>query len=493
MMDTTSFTRSAPEAQGIQSSAILQFVEAADREIRNLHSIMVLRHGVIVAEGYWDPYNVSEPHMLFSLSKSFTSTAIGMLVAEGKVSVEDLVLPYFEDVAPAEPSPNLQRMRVKHLLTMTTGHDVDPSPVVRSGGREWQRSFLARPVEHEPGTHFVYNSVATYMLSAIVQRVTGQRLVDFLGPRLFKPLGMGEPFWESSPEGINTGGWGLRARTVDIARFGQLYLQGGVWQGERLVDEAWVAEATSFRVPNAASGNVNPDWQQGYGYQFWRCRNGAYRGDGAFGQFCVVLPEQDAVVATTSGLQDMQAVLDLVWKHLLPGMQPQALPDDPATAQQLAERLAGLRIAPVAGAATSPRAKAVSGREFSVGENADGITAIRFDFTADGATLTIRNGSGEQRIACGYGWWIRGEVDIENAYLNRQGTPRFLPNAVAAGGAWTDDTFVADVWWSQTPFRRTLTCRFRGDGVQIDQQANVSMGSTERPRLTGRASVTARA
>src|SRR3954468_5783936 len=152
MFETTPFTRSAPEAQGIQSSAILQFVEAADREIRNLHSVMVLRHGVVVAEGYWDPYGASEPHMLFSLSKSFTSTAIGMLVAEGKVSVEDLVLPYFPDVAPAEPSPNLQRMRVKHLLTMTTGHDVDPSPSAGSGGTEWQRAFLAFPVDHEPGT-----------------------------------------------------------------------------------------------------------------------------------------------------------------------------------------------------------------------------------------------------------------------------------------------------------------------------------------------------
>src|SRR4051812_2285185 len=166
MIETTPFTRSAPEAQGIQSSAILQFVEAADREIRNLHSVMVLRHGAVVAEGYWDPYDASEPHMLFSLSKSFTSTAIGMLIADRKLSVEDRVLPYFPDVAPAEPSPNLQRMRVKHLLTMTTGHDVDPSPSVRQSGTEWRRSFLALPVEHEPGTHFVYNSVATYMLSA---------------------------------------------------------------------------------------------------------------------------------------------------------------------------------------------------------------------------------------------------------------------------------------------------------------------------------------
>jgi len=146
-----------------------------------MHSFMLLRRGVVVAEGYWDPYGASDTHMLFSLSKSFTSTAVGMLVAEGKLTVEDAVLGFFPDERPADPSAQLRVMRVKHLLTMTTGHHVDPSAVVRQGGPNWRRAFLAQPVEHEPGTHFVYNSVATYMLSAIVQRLTGQPVVDFLG------------------------------------------------------------------------------------------------------------------------------------------------------------------------------------------------------------------------------------------------------------------------------------------------------------------------
>lgn len=486
-MDLSPFPRSTPEAQGIRSGAILDFLEAADRDIQYLHSLLLLRRGTVVAEGYWSPYQASDQHIFFSLSKSFTSTAIGMLVADGRLTVEDPVLQHFPDFAPSSPSDNLKKMRVKHLLTMNTGHDVDPTRPVRQGGPEWRREFLALPVEHEPGTHFVYNSAATYMLSAIVQQLTGQRMVEFLGPRLFEPLGIEGPTWETSPEGIDAGGWGLSARTVDIARFGHLYLQGGLWQGPQIVPRAWVDAATSFQVPNASSGNVNPDWQQGYGYQFWRCQHGAYRGDGAFGQFCIVLPEQEAVVAITSGVPDMQAVLNLVWEHLLPALGSEPLPEDAAQAGRLADRLASLRMAPVAGQATSPRAAEIAGRSFAVAPNDDGIASLTFDFSGPDATIAIRSESGEQRIACAFGGWTRGEADIESAYRMYLGTQGPLPNEVAASGAWTaEDTYTAELWWYETPFRRTLTCRFSDDGVRVTQQANLSFGSLERPTLEGR-------
>ena len=482
------FPRSTPEAQGVRSSAILRFVEAADRDVRHLHSVMLLRRGTVIAEGYWDPFRATDPHMLFSLSKSFTSTAIGMLAADGRLTVEDPVLGHFPDEAPSAPSDTLQQMRVKHLLTMTTGHDVDATPRVRQGGAAWRRNFLALPVEHVPGTHFVYNSAATYMLSAIVQRLTGQRVVEFLGPRLFEPLEIEAPTWETSPEGIDAGGWGLSARTADIARFGQVYLQGGAWQGQQLVERAWVDEATSFQVPNANSGTPNPDWQQGYGYQFWRCRHGVYRGDGAFGQFCIVMPDQEAVLAITGGAAGMQEVLDLVWEHLLPSIKSEPLPEDAAQARQLVDRLAGLRIAPVSGKATSPCSGEISGRSFAMTPNDDGISSIAFDFSADSATLTIRNESGEQRVVCGHGRWARGEANVESAYRRHLGTQGPVPNAVAASGAWTaEDTYTAELWWYLTPFRRTLTCCFTRDGVQVDQRANLSFGPTERPRLEGQA------
>ena len=486
MTQPTPLPHSTPEAQGIASSAIQAFFDAAERDIQHLHSLMLLRHGHVVAEGWWQPYEPASPHMLFSLSKSFTSTAVGQLVAEGRLSVDDLVLPYFPDERPAQPSTNLQAMRVKHLLTMTAGHATDPTRAV-FGEPDWARAFLAQPVEHEPGTFFVYNTAATYMLSAIVQRVTGLRVVEYLRPRLFEPLGIADATWETSPQGVDVGGSGLSLTTEAIARFGQLYLQKGVWQGQRLIPEAWVEAGTARQVPNGPS--QNPDWEQGYGYQFWRCRHGAYRGDGAFGQFCVVMPAQDAVLAITSGLRNMQSVLDLVWEHVLPALGSAPLAADPAAERALTERLAALRLPTPKGERISAVANEVSGKTFTLDDNEYGIRAVTFDFGADGSALTIRRETGEQRIVRGYGAWAKGEADL--ALWAPRERRRAVPGAsqVAAGGAWADErTYVVQLWWYETPFGRTLTCRFEGERVVINAQGTVGFGpQEERPPLTGRA------
>ena len=228
--------RSTPEAQGLPSSAVIALADEAERKDLGLHSLMVLRHGHVVAEGWWDPYGPTHPHMLFSLSKSFCSTAAGLAVAEGRLSLDDTVLSFFPAEAPADPDANLAAMRLRHLLSMSTGHEADTTGRLRDGeGGTWVRSFLAQPVERMPGTHFVYNSGATYMVSAIVQKVTGETVLDYLGPRLFGPLGITGQSWETSPQGVSVGGWGLNITTEDIARFGLLYLQEGIWHGERLL------------------------------------------------------------------------------------------------------------------------------------------------------------------------------------------------------------------------------------------------------------------
>jgi CubicO group peptidase (beta-lactamase class C family) len=468
--------RSTPEAQGISSEALAAFLDAAESQVRHLHSLVVLRRGQVVAEGYWEPYGAAIPHMLFSLSKSFTSTAIGLLVGEGRLSVEERVLDHFSEEAPAERSAHLRAMRVRHLLTMTTGHEADPTRAIRQADVDWVRAFLAEPVTREPGTHFVYNSGASYMLSAIVQRITGQRLVHYLTPRLFAPLGFSNPTWETSPQGIDVGGWGLKATTREIAAFGQLYLQKGVWEGRQLIPAEWVSAATARQVPNGPS--PNPDWEQGYGYQFWRCRHGAYRGDGAFGQFCVVLPEQEAVVAITSGVQNMQSVLDLLWEHMLPAFGATPLPENPAGQAALAERLAGLRLPTPAGAASSPLAEQVAGRRFAVGPNEDRIESVELDFGVDGDVLVLRDDRGEQRLGLGRGAWTRGTLAL--------GGP---PAPVAASGAWADErTYAVQMWWPETPWRVSWSCRFDGDRVRIEREVNVSFPGRPAPEpLVGEA------
>ncbi len=331
--------RSSPEAQGVASAGVREFVEVADKQVDTMHSFMLVRHGQVVAEGWWKPEAADKPHVLYSLSKSFTSTAVGLAVAEGKLSIDDPVLTFFPDDAPAPPSDKLKAMRVRDLLTMSTGHQTEPKLTAEE---TWVKSFLAHPVEHKPGAHFLYNSAGTYMCSAIVQKVTGATVLDYLRPRLFEPLGIEGAEWSTSPQGISAGGWGLFLKTEDIAKFGQLYLQKGQWNGKQLVPAAWVEQATAKQVSNGS--DPTKDWDQGYGFQFWRCRHGAYRGDGAFGQFCLVLPEQDAVVAITADTKDMQAEINIVWEKLLPALQKDALPANADEEAKLRQTLANLAV-----------------------------------------------------------------------------------------------------------------------------------------------------
>jgi CubicO group peptidase (beta-lactamase class C family) len=333
-----SLPRSTPEAQGVSSSKILVFIETADQKVNSMHSFMLVRHGHVVTEAWWKPESNSKQHILWSLSKSFTSTAVGLAVAEEKLSIDDLVLKFFPDDLPSEPSANLKKMRVRDLLTMTSGHQDE---VKLDAESNWVKAFLSHPVPHKPGTHFRYNTPGTYMLSAIVQKVTGKTVLDYLKPSLFEPLGIRSPKWDASPQGISIGGYGLFVCTEDIAKFGQLYLQGGKWKGKELIHSSWVKQATSKQVSNGR--NSLHDWQQGYGFQFWRCRHGAFRGDGKDGQFCIVLPEQDAVIAITANTRDMQGALNLVWDKLLPAFTGKPIKENPDAQARLKATISKLK------------------------------------------------------------------------------------------------------------------------------------------------------
>lgn len=335
---TKSLPRASPESQAVSSADVLQFVKAADRDIQSMHSFMMVRNGKVIAEAWWEPESADKPHVLWSLSKSFTSTAVGLAVAEGKLSIDDKVLSFFPESAPENPSGNLMAMRVRDLLTMATGNQDE---VNLRNESDWIRAFLAHPVPHKPGTHFQYNTPATFMQSAIVQKVTGKTTREYLKSRLFEPLGINDPRWDENPQGISLGGYGLFLKTEDVAKFGQLLLQHGEWQGKQLIPSEWVAMATAKQVSNGS--DPDRDWDQGYGFQFWRCRHGAYRGDGKDGQFCIVIPERNAVVVITANTGDMQAQLNLVWDKLLPAMGERPLPENPQGVLELKEFTASLK------------------------------------------------------------------------------------------------------------------------------------------------------
>lgn len=464
--------RSTPETQGVSSAAVLAFVEAADQKVDVMNSFMLVRHGHVVAEGWWTPYDAKSRHELYSLSKSFTSTAVGLAVADGKLSIDDTVMNFFPDDAPKEPSANLKNMRVRDLLCMSTGHQSEPQ--LAASKEPWTKAFLAHPVQFKPGTHFLYNTPATYMQSAIVQKVTGKTVLEYLKPRLFDPLGIEDPTWGTSPQGVSLGGYGLNVRTEDIAKFGQLYLQKGKWGDKQLVPAEWVAMATGKQTSNGS--NPKSDWDQGYGFQFWRSRNGAYRGDGAFGQYCIVLPEQDAVIAITSGTKDMQAVLNLVWDTLLPGLKKETLPADDAAAKKLKDKLAKLSVPVQAGKASPGLLKEVSGTSYTFAANDLKVESLGLvlDEASGGMTIVGKVNGVDQKLLCGKGEWKSGKW----AFGAGQEQP------AAASGAWTaDDTYTAKVVLYETPFILTLTFKFADGKLEYEVKRNVGFGPTTSPKL----------
>ncbi|HEY1014702.1 MAG TPA: serine hydrolase [Herpetosiphonaceae bacterium] len=442
---------------------------------------MLLRHGSVIAEGWWAPYRRDDPHQLFSLSKSFTATAAGLAMAEGRFSIDDPVISFFPDEIPADPGDFLAALSVRHLLTMATGQAEDAwsAMLARSDG-DWIRAFFSVPPVAAPGSRFAYSTGATHMLAAIVQQTTGMKLRQYLAPRLFEPLGIERASWEESPQGIALGGIGLSLATEDVARFGQLYVQQGQWQGRQLVPQAWVEQATAAQIANG--GADDGDWTQGYGYQFWRCRHGAYRGDGVFGQYCVVMPEQDAVLVITGGMDvfEMQQPLNLVWDLLLPAMGGAPLAEDAVSQRRLAEKLADLRLQPVRGGADSPIMAHISGRSYRVDPNELNIESIRLDVAETGWAFTARTAAGEESIPCGHGAWAAGQTA-----LFRQTAPG--PAPIAAAGAWTaDDTFTMIVRLLETPFYHTVTHHFIGDELLVTMQINVSLESMNPLLLTAR-------
>ena len=310
------------------AKAMEGFFQAAADDSMDIHSVMIVKDGNVIYS-HWQSEGVdSVPHVLHSVSKTFTATAVGLAIADGKMALTDKVVDYFPDKLPAEVSENLKAMTVRDLLTMSCGHDVEPSG--RNSEQDWVTAFLAHPVVHEPGTFYLYNSLGTYMLSAIVQQVTGEKVVDYLTPRLFEPLHIDKPKWEESQQGINCGGWGLYLKTEDLAKMGQLLLQNGEWNGKQLIPAEWVAEMSKKQVESINPGTrieqaaergmtkETSDWMQGYGYQMWRCRPGCFRADGARGQYIIVVPDKNAVIAITSNVEDLQGELNLVWNRILP-------------------------------------------------------------------------------------------------------------------------------------------------------------------------------
>ena len=426
--------RSTPAAEGISSRAIAALLDRLAARSVECHSIMVVRHGHVVAEGWWAPYSAPRPHLLYSLTKSFTSIAVGLVIADGLLSLDDRVVDVLPDHVPAGLSGQARRITVHHLLSMTTGHSAD------SLTEAWElepddlvKGFLRVPFPEPEGTRHAYDNATTFVLARMVERVTGRGLPELLDERLFAPMGVEDAEWDRVASGAAFGFHGLHLRTEAVAAFGELLLRGGRWGDRQLVPREWVRLATGRHVETRQieGWSDNPDYLCGYGYQFWMSRHG-YRGDGAYGQLCVVVPAHDLVVAVTCGGDPEQQMPGALWDLLLPGLDS---PDSTADDEILAERLRRLSLAPVKGSAAPERA-AKAGIDASAEDSAlpDGTTVVVDPVDGGwllrlGPSLTVEVGHGEWR---------------ESAPLGRP---------VVAAGGWQGDTYLADLCLVTAPHR----------------------------------------
>lgn len=485
LAQTRTFPHSAPEAEGVSASAIDSFLTAIGQHQNEFHSFMFLRHGKVIAGGWWNPYRSDLKHTLYSTSKSFTSTAVGFAVSEHRLSVNDKVIKFFPNSLPDTVKPWLAQLTVKNLLTMSVGMDPDPTTRIPFKTTDWIKAFLATPIKNEPGTKFLYNSMASFMLSAIVQKVTGQTVLEYLKPRLFVPLGISGEDWELNKQGINTGGWGLRLKTEDMAKLGELYLHKGKWRGVQLLPEAWVNEATTFKIDQAPgvpqSKKDSSDWMQGYCYQFWRCRHNAFRADGAFGQYIIVMPDQDAVIAITSETANMQDELNLVWKYLLPAMQPRALPANNQADAKLAQDLRSLNLPPLPVSEAGDTAAAH--HTFALQSNKLDLGGLAFEFKNDNCSAFFRQSGGIYKIDFGKGKWLAGVTNMPGPSLltgANENISMLLPFKVDGSYEWTSpNTLVLKLRYIESPHAETITCNFNAGRVSATVEYSFTYGQNK--------------
>ena len=358
------------------------------KDCRNeIHCIEIYEKGSLILRTSQHPYSCEDKRELYSLSKTFTSTSIGIAQDMGLLNVEERIVGIFPDKCPETISENLEKMKVKHVLSMNTGHKACVMPKMCFAD-DCAKAFLAQDVDFEPGTHFTYNTGATCMLGAILERKSGMSLFDFAQKYLLSPLGIEGSYWNTVKDGTAEAGVGFQASCDDILKLGILYLNKGEYNGKRIVSEKWVKEATKPVSDNSSNGN--PDWCSGYGYQIWINSRGGYRGDGAFGQLCMVFPKEERVVAIMANCEDMQKEIDGVLELLKENFDKAEVPDEFPTLRKC-----------------DKKDYPFMNEKVSLAENPMEFESVFLGYEGDNLAIKFSDGKNEQIILAGNEEYVR--------------------------------------------------------------------------------------
>ncbi|QRP43336.1 serine hydrolase [Amycolatopsis sp. FDAARGOS 1241] len=465
--------------------------DLAKRGMR-VHSLLVHRHGRTVLDLWQWPHEPDLKHKIHSATKSFTSAAVGFAEAEGLLSLDDPVAGFFRGRLPAEPSANFDRMRVRDLLTMCTGHARGLSgATTRLRRTGWVGEFLEEPVVEPPGRNFTYSSTTSHVLSAIVQEVSGRAVDEYLRPRLFDPLGITDYTWERDPEGVSSGGNGLSLRPRDLLKFGVLHLQDGVWEGDRILPGGWVQKASALHVRRAISGEWNgkelvppaPDvvTEEGYGYQFWTTADGIYNASGIFGQECMVFPRHGGVVVVLGAMGDGTY-------HDLPGMLRSAFRsafDGSSREQSEVDAVTEwVRRAQEPEAVSAAPQRAGFSAAYDFEPNEQGLVSLAVSVTGDAVRLTVEDELGDHSLDHGVGSWRRQDTGLSVWRLHH--SYQDPAAAVLAAAEWESADVLKLTWhFLESPFIDRLRLVFDDAGVTVEHATNVNSGPVTLPPARG--------
>ncbi len=462
-----------PESVGVSSKEVQAFIDDCIEKSRELHSITIIRHGKIACEAYRAPFAPEHRHMMYSVSKSFTSTAIGFAVEEGLLSVETRFVDIFPEARTDKHDEYLEEMTIEDLLTMRSGKNV--SIFLDRTKDRWFRDIMDSPWISEPGTEFLYISENMYLLCCCIHKLTGMSVIDYLRPRLFEPLGMEDPFWETCPRGIEAGGWGIMITGEDFAKFTYCYQQMGVFGGKQVIPESWIREATAYHADNSVA-NEGLDSTVGYGYCFWR--NGgyenSYRSDGMFCQFGMVFEDLDACVTITGGEIDEQALRDIFWDHFPKGfieadkkvetfpINPPAFPRLSPKPRNLAleSRIEGKKIKfrkpVVVNAIGYPVSVVPLPALFIAADKAGNISDVTFNFRENDMQMSWAEGDEINSVAIG----LDGEYRWDNIVLGQ------MPFTTCATGCWnSENELEIHIRCVEAVSERIINFKFNGDNV----------------------------
>ncbi|MCC6455906.1 MAG: serine hydrolase [Caldilineaceae bacterium] len=425
---------STPESLGIPSRAILNFLQRIDAERIGMHGFLLVRRNRIAAEGYWAPWSAERKHRMYSVSKSFVALAVGMMIDEGRLTLDDSVAQYFPDKVPAKLHPWLAASTVRDLLMMSTAHSTTS---YTRDDPDWVWTFFNRTPSHPPGTIFSYDTAATVVLTATVERLAGMPFLEYMRPRFLDRIGFSPDAWcVRTPEGGSWGGSGVICTLRDLAKVALTCMNGGMWGEEKVLPEAYVCAATSKQIDNAIRGH------HGYGYQIWRENENGFSFRGMGSQYAFCFPDKDFLftcIADTQGAPSGSAIPTVMWEELYPYLADAPLAEDGDAHAELADQIERLAVLPLPGNADAPVRSVVDDAWYALEENPMGITRMRLSFKGDEGAWEYTNAQGDNVLRFGIGRVLPGKFPQRNYFGEQIGSSPGIEYECMASAAWVDD------------------------------------------------------